>query len=1009
MTGQILSHYRIAGKLGEGGMGTVYVAEDLTLGRRVAIKFLNVDPSKRHHRTRFMREARAVSALNHPNIASVYDCGDTPEGVPYIVMELVEGKTLGELMQCGALTIARAVEVITKVAEALAEAHRRDIIHRDVKPANIIVGENGLVKILDFGLAKQLNGDDAPSQDSSDAQAQLMTQTLEGVVIGTPMYLSPEQALGIGVDARSDLFSLGSVLYECIAGRPAFPGRSTADVCAKVIRDTPAPPSFVNPEVPPALDRITLKALGKGVEKRYQSAEELLADLRRVRGLSSSPVHVSPGGESPPVGVRTSLLNSISERLRRPRWLASVFAACVCLALLAVWGFTSWRGLAARAPTAEALRWYNEGTNALRDGTYNKAVKALEKAVSLEDDFPLAHARLAEALTELEYNDRAKTELLRGSLPTSGRATLSPADALYLQAVNRKLTGDIDGSIDAYKKIVENAPETERAAAYVDLGRAYEGAGDMEKAVESYLAVLKISPQYTAASMRLAAIYGKRQDEQSTATAFARLTDAESHYQTLNDAEGLAEVAYQRGVIYLTGSKLDEARAQFSQTISKSEAISNTYQQVKARLRLSTLMCLEGKTDEAERYASEVVSFAKANDSEVLTAEGLLSLGNTLLGRGAIDSGQRQVERALEVAELYHARRSESRALLVLASLASQRHGEGSRVKEFVERALSIFRQDGVRKYMLQANALLGHANEQQGDYESAYRAFGEQLKLAEQVDDREQRALAHEGFAIALMHQERYTEALTHIEEDYRLLSQSPNLTPNVNHALANQGTLLWKLGHYDESASLLAGASGAASTLNKPDVEFLARLRVIAAQSELSRGHLRAAEDEARKALELSGGKFDALGAEAGATLGLARALSGAAAEGRRLCERSLETARQTDSPRLVAIALLSLASAALEEGDATRSLEAAAEARKSFAELGQQDSEWRAALVAALAAKRLGREADARNYAARSMELLEALRERLGADAYQSFLTRPDVAGARARLAREFPQDA
>jgi serine/threonine protein kinase/Tfp pilus assembly protein PilF len=1006
MIGQVLTRYRIISKLGEGGMGAVYIAEDLTLGRRVAIKFLAADHLKRHYRARFLREARTASALTHPNIATVYDCGDTPEGVPYIVMELAEGQTLGELIQGGLLTIAHAVEIITKVAEALAEAHRRGIIHRDIKPANIIVGEGGLVKILDFGLAKHLAGD-MVAPNTADVQALLATQTCEGVVIGTPMYLSPEQALGVEVDARSDLFSLGSVLYECIAGRPAFPGQSAADVCAKVIRDDPAPPSAANPQVPPELDRITLKALRKRVADRHQSAEELLADLRVMRDLPDSTAPVTPArGASRPSLVRTSLINSISEHLHRPRSLAAVFAVCLGLALLAVWGLSAWRGGAASSHNAEALRWYNEGANALRDGTYNKAVKALERAVDIDDGFTLAHARLAEALAELEYNDRAKNELLRAAVPAAGGATLSPSESLYLQAINRKLTGDLEGAIGAYREIVERAPESERASAYVDLGGAYEKDGDAEKAAQSYLAALQLNPQYTSAAMHLSVIYGKRQDAQSTEKALAQLAAAESLYQTLNDAEGLAEVAYQRGVMYLTRRKLDDARAQFSQALLKAQAIGNTYQQVKARMQLSTLLCLGGQTEEAEREADEVVGFAKANDSEVLTADGLVTLGNAFLGRGSLDEAQKQMERALEVAELYHARRSEARALLALASVTSQRHGEGARVREYVERALNIYRQDGVRKYSMQADALLGHASDQQGDYDSAYHAFGEQLKLAEQLEDREQQALAHEGLGIALTHQERYAEALDHFEQDYKL-SDSLGMMPNVSHALANRGQVFSQLGRYGDALSSLAAAAEAASKTSKPDAELGARLHVTTARLELSRRRFSAAEAEARKALELSGGKFQALDAEANAALGLALVSSGATAEGRRLCQQAVDSSRQLDSPRLTAGLLLSLSVAALQEGDAESSLAAASEAQKSFAAAGQQDSEWRAALVEALASRRLGQEDEAQSHAARAAELLDGLRERLGADAYALFLARPDVAEARARLSREFPQ--
>jgi serine/threonine-protein kinase len=336
MIGRTISHYRILSKLGEGGMGVVYVGEDVALGRRVAVKTMTVLADKQHYRMRFLREARSVSALNHPHIAAVYDYGETPEGLPFIVMELVEGKTLDQLMQEGTLTLARAVEIIEKVAEALAEAHHFGIIHRDIKPSNIAVGARGEVKVLDFGLAKQLN-DYLPDADTPEAQALVATQTREGVVVGTPLYLSPEQALGIQVDARSDIFSLGSLFYECVAGHPAFPGVSAIDICAKVIRDDPVPPSHSNPLVSVELDRIILKALAKRPEARYQSAEELLSDLSATRTSPQAGATVLTRRPSLTAGAtRLPKQTSISTMLRRPQLLAATFLTALILGV-GVW------------------------------------------------------------------------------------------------------------------------------------------------------------------------------------------------------------------------------------------------------------------------------------------------------------------------------------------------------------------------------------------------------------------------------------------------------------------------------------------------------------------------------------------------------------------------------------------------------------------------------------------------------------------------------------------------
>src|ERR1044072_3564763 len=262
MIGQTVSHYRILEKLGEGGMGAVYLAEDLHLARRVDIKFLTAtDP---HYRARFIREARAVSGLSHPNIAIVHDYGETTSDQPFIVMEYVKGKSLSDLLDEG-LTLRRSVEIVSSIPDALGEAHHPGIVHRDIKPSNVLVNERGNVKVLDFGLVKHF-GEQPVSGVDLDARAIFSTQTRSDVIVGTPLETSPEQATGKDIDGRSDLFALGALLYECLTGHSAFSGGSVLEIGAQIIHVTPTPPSKLNPAVPPELDRITMKALEKKSE-----------------------------------------------------------------------------------------------------------------------------------------------------------------------------------------------------------------------------------------------------------------------------------------------------------------------------------------------------------------------------------------------------------------------------------------------------------------------------------------------------------------------------------------------------------------------------------------------------------------------------------------------------------------------------------------------------------------------------------------------------------------------
>jgi len=304
-------------------MGSVYLAEDLHLARRVAIKFLT--STDHHYRARFIREARAVSALNHPNIAMVHDYGETAEGQPFIVMEFVKGKSLSDLLDEG-LTLKRSVEIVSSIAEALGEAHDHGIVHRDIKPSNVLISDRGNVKVLDFGLVKHLTDPSGTGVDL-DAQTIYSTQTRSDVIVGTPLYLSPEQATGKAIDGRSDLFALGALLYECLTGQSAFSGGSVLEIGAQIIHVTPPPPSKLNPQVTAALDRITLKALEKKVEARYQSAAEMLTDLQAAAtGLAGASVN-------PQWPMTAVVVPCHAEQV--PRWSQKIWASMwVCPSMM---------------------------------------------------------------------------------------------------------------------------------------------------------------------------------------------------------------------------------------------------------------------------------------------------------------------------------------------------------------------------------------------------------------------------------------------------------------------------------------------------------------------------------------------------------------------------------------------------------------------------------------------------------------------------------------------------
>jgi len=966
-------------------MGEVFLAEDTRLERQVAIKCLAPKAfGDEQAEKRLIREAKAAATLNHPNICTVHEVGEDGDR-HFIVMQFVEGETLSWRLRNAPPSVQESVDIAVQVAEALVEAHSRGVVHRDIKPQNLMITPRGLVKVLDFGLAKWV-----PERALTDTQKETLSLLTDpGMVIGTVHYMSPEQIRGDPVDARSDLFALGALLYECVTGKPAFSGSNSVDICAQVIHVNPRPPSELNPQVSPPLDSVILKALAKDCASRYQSASEMLADLRKPLSLTGQAEQfASPrlGGDVPSSRARS--LASYSDRL----WGASkgrlVLFVALPVAILAAWlVLHNLRNNPSPSPAARIS--YENGAKWLRDGAYHQASKELQRALKLDKNFALAHARLAEAYAELDYSGKAKDELLIAQSLAADRGDLSQLEAAYLKAISAVVTRDFPTAIETYQSMVRQSAESEKPRLLLDLGRTYEKNENPDQAMATYQEVTRRDSQSGAGFLRLAVLYGRQQDIANAKEAFDK---AEEIYQISSNTEGQSEVLYQRGILLSDIDKLADGRNQLEKALSIARDFKITNQQIKILLRLSCIAWNEGNTVQAKQYAEEAIQSAQTNDIRSLATNGLIDLGYACMTRGELEESGEHLNRALEFASADKARLGEARALLALGNLHLQQDNPDAAI-DCLTRAVDFYQESGYRTQTSTCLLLLARAKRQKGEYEASIQMSEQTLQLARELNDPSREASAHSNTGYVLgVEQERYPEGLLHFDQSLKL-DESLGDTQGVGYDLMSRGRMLWQLGRYGEAREALDRAF---SIANHPDASYkllLAWIYLAKAQMRLSESRIADARKESQKVLDVAPTQFTDVIIQAKCTLGLARAISGSAQEGKALCEGAVGSARKMVSPRLLSTSLLALAEVMLIANDTSGALDNAVTAQESFQRYGQQDSEWRAWLIAARASKLSGNDS-ALKYANKAASLLSSFSQNWSEDTQRLYLSRPDV---------------
>lgn len=614
MIGRTISHYQITEKIGEGAMGEVYLARDLKLNRAVALKFI---PEALIHEgqrlARFEREAQLLASLNHTNIAAIHAVEEY-DGKPFLVMELVEGETLADRLAQGALLIPDALRLAQQIAEALRAAHKKGIIHRDLKPANIKIRPDGVVKVLDFGLAKQFQ--DSGEELDTEA-ATLHAVTMAGGLIGTPAYMSPEQTLGQAADMRADIFSFGAILYEMLTGQKAFAGPTLGAVMKAVYSTNPPSPRRLRPEVPVELDAVVMKALNKKKELRQQTAEELSTGLVQANATLTS--HSLVAASVPVRAFRDLAWRLRTWRMEHQRAAFFVTTLLVVVVLASIATVALKRRAAVAGPltglprinaAASSYELFQQGMAYLerydKEENMTAASQAFQTALSKDQKYAPAYAGLG-TLYLLKYQANHDKQLLENALQNAKQAVdLDGQLTVGRVSLGRVLAekGEYDAAESELKQALTLDPLN--ASAHRGLGDVERGRKNWPEAEKSYKKAIELRPKDWELHFALGNFYFRQsryaEAEQSFAEVIKLAPDCYLGYRNL-------------GSVYHMQSRFADASAEYQKALQiKPSAI--TYS------NLGTSLFFQGL------YQQSVVAMEKAVEMGANNAQNWINLGD---------------------------------------------------------------------------------------------------------------------------------------------------------------------------------------------------------------------------------------------------------------------------------------------------------------------------------------------------------------------------------------------
>lgn len=949
----VLGRFKIVRLIGNGGMGVVYEAADAQLGR-IALK--TIHPSLAGDAgvlERFRREVQLARQITSQHVCRIHELFDLPSNGQFpasvfLTMEFLDGTTLFDhVRDRGPIPWREAEAIAGQICEGLAAVHEAGVVHRDLKSKNIMLSirhGDPCVVLMDFGLAY------GPAAASDE------TIAVTRGMAGTPEYMAPEQFETAGCSPATDIYALGVVLYEMVTGKLPFEGDSL--VALALNRAKPlTPASSLQIGLPRRWDEAIGRCLEYEPRRRYQSAGEVSRALTR--------------GAAP---LRKTALR---------RWTAVALSGTA----LVLAGVFAWRfGHRYYVPPKAAMNWYEKGLTAFREGTYLKAAELFRSALDVDKKFGLARARLADAWNELDFQGDANKEMV--AISAEDEQGLRAVDRTYVEAVRATLRRDFPVAVRAFQNELDELPDDEKASGYVDLGRAYEKAGNIPSALKAYERSRAMEPDAPAAWIRSAALEAREGDNSRATSDFDR---AGKLYVSLGSTEGTAEAAYQLSYWQTILHHFEEARrdAQQSFNAAANMPVPSVQLEVRALCRLSDISHGSRDDDNAIADASKAISLAHNNGLEYWETDALIRQGAGYLGKGRVDESKGCFDEALASATRNQWPRLNALAQVELATLREKQHqpqdiaGLGSAADYY-----KVY-QFPVESF----NPLLLLVREQgnQSQYEGAVRSGLDLVSAARKLPSPAALAQAGEALAMSYFGLQDYPNAL----KCFDLALHAANNAPEaglVKYELAHRAEVLAMLGRYDESEAALARLTAKDFADEKGRIE--ARLLLV-------RGKFHEASSLVKATLPICTDRSSSTAIGLRIVGAAAAAEAGSIGQGRKWLTEALTAAKQNSDEESVAGAAEVSSLLDLRSRDARSAAASAQEALNFLTEHGEKESEYFALCYLAQATRALGERELADQSASKALDILATFEHNWGTSAFQSYTRRTDISGCRSLL--------